>query len=58
MHAFSARTAIGTIEEGKVADLVLLDGDPLAGIRNTRRIHAVIQGGRVVDREALLRPSN
>ena len=45
---------IGTIEEGKVADLVLLDADPIADIRNTRRIHAVIQGGRLVDREALL----
>jgi imidazolonepropionase-like amidohydrolase len=48
---------IGSIDEGKVADLLLLDGDPLADIRNTRRIHAVIQGGRLVDREALLRPS-
>jgi hypothetical protein len=49
---------LGSIEEGKVADLLLLDADPLADIRNTRRIHAVIQGGRLVDREALLRPSN
>jgi hypothetical protein len=49
---------LGSIEEGKVADLLLLDADPLADIRNTRRSHAVIQGGRLVDREALLRPSN
>jgi Tol biopolymer transport system component len=49
---------LGSIEEGKVADLLLLDANPLADIRNTRRIHAVIQGGRLVDREALLRPSN
>jgi imidazolonepropionase-like amidohydrolase len=48
---------LGSIEEGKVADLLLLDADPLADIRNTRRIHAVIQGGRLVDRESLLRPS-
>jgi Tol biopolymer transport system component len=53
-----AESDIGSIEEGRVADLVLLDGDPLGDIRNTRRIHAVIQGGRLVDREALLRPSN
>jgi cytosine/adenosine deaminase-related metal-dependent hydrolase len=49
---------IGSIDEGKVADLLLLDADPLADIRNTRRIHAVIQGGGLVDRESLLRPSN
>ena len=41
-----------------MADLLLLDANPLADIRNTRRIHAVIQGGGLVDREALLRPAN
>jgi imidazolonepropionase-like amidohydrolase len=46
---------LGSIEESKVADLLLLDADPLADIRNTRRIHAVVQGGRFVDRESLLR---
>ncbi|HEX6644776.1 MAG TPA: amidohydrolase family protein [Gemmatimonadales bacterium] len=44
---------LGTIEVGKLADLVLLDADPAADIRNTRRIRAVIQEGRVVDRAAL-----
>jgi hypothetical protein len=38
----------GTIEVGKAADLVLLEADPLADIRNTRRIGAVVLGGRVV----------
>jgi Tol biopolymer transport system component len=46
-------TEVGTIEAGRWADLVLLDADPLEDIRNTRRIWKVIQGGRVVDREAL-----
>jgi hypothetical protein len=41
---------LGTIAAGKVADLVVLDADPVADIRNTRRIRAVVQGGRVVDR--------
>jgi imidazolonepropionase-like amidohydrolase len=45
---------IGTIAEGRIADFVVLDADPLEDIRNTRRIRMVIQGGRVVDREALL----
>jgi imidazolonepropionase-like amidohydrolase len=43
----------GAIEVGKVADLVLLDADPLEDIRNTRRISAVVLGGRVFDRAAL-----
>ena len=43
----------GTVEAGKRADLVLLDADPLADIRNTRRIHAVVANGRWMDRAAL-----
>ena len=38
----------GTVDVGKDADLVLLDGDPLAEIRATRRIVAVVRGGVVV----------
>jgi imidazolonepropionase-like amidohydrolase len=44
---------IGTIAEGQLADLVLLDANPLEDIRNTRTIREVIQGGRVVDRASL-----
>jgi len=39
---------LGTIERGKIADLVLLDADPLQSINNTRRIHAVIIGGKLI----------
>lgn len=36
--------SLGTIERGKIADLVLLNADPLQSIANTRRIHAVVIG--------------
>ena len=39
------RTAVGTVERGKLADLLVLDADPLADIRNTTQIHAVMRGG-------------
>ncbi|GIF66185.1 amidohydrolase [Asanoa ishikariensis] len=39
----------GTIERGKVADLVLLDADPLRDIRNTTRINSVVVRGQVID---------
>ncbi|HMA39308.1 MAG TPA: LpqB family beta-propeller domain-containing protein [Gemmatimonadales bacterium] len=45
---------LGTIAVGKLADLVLLDADPLADIHNTRRIRAVIQAGRLVDRPGIV----
>jgi imidazolonepropionase-like amidohydrolase len=39
---------MGTLEPGKVADLVLLDADPLADIRNARKIRMVVLRGRIV----------
>jgi imidazolonepropionase-like amidohydrolase len=44
---------IGTVQKGKMADLVLLDADPLADIRNTTKIHAVIFHGRSLDKAKL-----
>ena len=45
--------SLGSIEPGMIADLVLLDADPLADITNTSRVAAVVQGGRLLDRAAL-----
>ena len=45
--------SLGVVATGKVADLVLLDGNPLQDIANTKRIRAVIQGGRLLNRRAL-----
>lgn len=48
-----ASDSLGTIRSGAVADLVLLDSDPLADIANTQRIRAVVARGRYFDRAAL-----
>jgi hypothetical protein len=51
---FLGRTSeLGTVDSGKLADLVLLDANPLDDIRNTRRISAVVLDGRYMDRDAL-----
>jgi len=39
---------VGSVIEGRRADLLVLDGDPSADVRNTRTIQAVIRGGRAV----------
>ena len=44
---------LGTLEPGKLADLVLLDANPLEDIRNTQTIWRVIKGGFVFDPEEL-----
>lgn len=47
--------SLGTIQAGKVADLVMLDADPLIDIRNTRRIVGVVADGRWLDHSELNR---
>ena len=50
---FMRREDLGTVEEGKLADLVVLDADPLLDIGNIRLIHAVIFDGRLHSRAEL-----
>jgi hypothetical protein len=45
--------SLGTVAAGKLADLVLLDADPLMDITNTAAIRAVVANGRYFDRTAL-----
>ena len=41
--------AIGAVKTGMIADLLLLDADPLADIRNSRRIALLVQGGKLAN---------
>ena len=50
---FATESTQGSIAKGKIADVVLLDADPLADIHNTHKIAAVIANGHLYDRAAL-----
>ena len=47
--------AIGTLAPGKLADLLILDADPLADVTNLGRIHRVIKDGKVFVPDELIR---
>jgi imidazolonepropionase-like amidohydrolase len=51
---YLGQRSLGRIAPGKIADLVLVNGNPLDDIRNTREIETVIKDGQVIDRDKLL----
>ena len=51
--AYKKDKALGTLEKGKIADLVILNQDPLQAAENYRSIHMVLKDGALVDRDAL-----
>ncbi len=57
-EAVGAEDELGTLEPGKLADIVLLDENPLDDIRNTQSIWRTIKGGFVFDPEELRPPGN
>jgi imidazolonepropionase-like amidohydrolase len=52
---FGIQKTLGIIEKGKIADLVLLDANPLDDIGNTKRIVAVVLNGRYLSKTSMER---
>jgi len=50
---FSMEREVGTVSVGKLADLVVLDANPLTDIHNTRKINAVVANGHLLTKETL-----
>jgi imidazolonepropionase-like amidohydrolase len=57
-RAMGSVSTLGSIASGKMADLVVLDANPAADIRNTRSIAFVVRGGVIHRRPALQKPSH
>lgn len=48
---------LGTVEEGKLADLILVRGDPLADLRAAADVRVVLKNGRVLTQDEILAPA-
>ena len=55
-RAFGKERELGSVEAGKLADLVVLDASPLADVRNLARIRAVVKDGVARSPEEILPP--
>ena len=52
-RAYKVDKNLGTLEKGKIADLLILDKNPLASAENYRAISVVMKAGEVIDRSRL-----
>ena len=50
---YNRQATAGSVEEGKEANLVLLDGNPVETVQNLHKIYAVIRGGNFSSTDAL-----
>ncbi len=55
-HALGLERELGTVEAGKLADLVIINGNPLINMTDSLDIEAVVRGGTWFDRGELLNP--
>jgi len=55
-RAIGRSDLLGALEAGKLADFVVLDGDPLEDIRRIRAVHRVVKGGVLFEPESVLAP--
>ena len=53
-RALRVEDRLGTVEPGKLADLVIVTGNPIDDIRNTRNVHTVIKAGEVYKSRELM----
>ena len=54
-EALGEASNLGSIEVGKLADIVILTADPLADVKNARSVRTVIKNGEVYSLEDLLK---